>query len=1164
MRNVKLDDKYNQASGVALMNGTQALVRLPILQRQADKARGWNTAGFISGYRGSPIGNYDLELWRAQKHLDTNDILFQPGVNEDLAATAVWGTQMLESVPNPKHEGVFAIWYGKGPGVDRSGDPFKHGNTAGTHPKGGVLICAGDDHAGKSSTVAHQSEIALMHAGMPILAPSNVQDLLDMGMLGFAMSRYTGLYTGFKLCNEVLEQTMTAQLPDINHRYIEPDRGEAPPTGFHNYPTHLDRQYSDQVVKRYRWPLVAKFVRANGLDKVLVNAPKRKLGIVSTGKAVQDVKQALKLLGLSDEAAGDAGISFYKLGCMFPVEPEGLASFATDHSELLIIEEKEGLVEQQAKALLYSMQDRPLIVGKQDETGLRMIPDDDQLDPSQLAIVIAERLGRLGVDTASLQPRVDKLKARLMILEQVEPAEASRSPYFCSGCPHNTSTRFPEGSVAAGGIGCHAMAMYSGPEMMPNAQMGGEGAHWYSLGHFSDTPHIFQNMGDGTYYHSGLLAVRGAVAAKVNMTFKILFNDAVAMTGGQPVDGPLSVGDITRQVMAEGAVRCVVVTDRPDLYNSASGLAPGVKVEHRDRLDDIQKDLREINGVTVLVYEQTCAAEKRRRRKRGKFPDPAKRMYINPAVCEGCGDCSVKSNCVSVWPLETELGRKRQIDQSSCNKDYSCVKGFCPSFVTVLGAEPKKPPQSETSDEIFTGLPDPEIRTGADGGYNIMISGIGGTGVVTIGALLAMAAHLEEKACSVFDMTGLSQKNGAVYTHLRIADRPGSLGAQKLGVGEADLALAFDVVAALSAEPFTAMSDDRTTAVANARVSPTPAFQRNPDLRVNQKRLMRQLEDSASASHAVDASGLGLGLLGDTIAANLFLLGYAYQLGLLPVSADAIMLAVELNGVAIPFNKKAFSFGRLQAVDPDRVKAEMVNKNPDLEFQSLEDLDDIVAHRTDLLTRYQNASWAERYRASIDKIIAAEEKAAPGKTKLSVAVARNLAKLMTYKDEYEVARLHMDPTLRARMLDGFEPGAKLKYNLAPPMISKRDPQTGELQKREFGVWIEPLFKLLTKMKGLRGTRFDLFGYTDERRMERGLITRYETLMTEIADKLDADNYAVAIELASLPETIRGYGHIKDANVAKARSLEEEALERFREPGAKPTRIKLINTVSEPV
>ncbi|MGQ7863989.1 indolepyruvate ferredoxin oxidoreductase family protein [Pseudomonas sp. 32A] len=1146
MRDVKLEDKYTADTGTVLMTGTQALVRVPMLQRELDRRAGLNTAGFISGYRGSPLGSFDLELWRVKKLLDSHDILFQPGVNEDLAATAVWGTQMLASTPLPNKDGVFAIWYGKGPGVDRSGDPLKHGNVCGTHPHGGVLVVAGDDHSGKSSTLAHQSEVALMHCNIPVFAPSNVEDVIRLGLLGFAMSRYTGLYTGFKMCNETLEQTMTLDIQAAVVTPVLPPYGELPAKGIHNVSSHIDRQQSEVVVKRYRWPLVAKFVRANRIDQVRIDAPQRCLGIVSTGKAVQDVIQALDMLGLDADSAAALGISFYKLGCMYPVEREGLAEFAAGQRELLFIEEKDGLVEAQAKAILYGLQDAPLIVGKLDEDGVFMIPSDIQLEPMQLAVVIAERLRRLGKLDETLAATSSHMSRELARVDSMDPAQASRSPYFCSGCPHNTGTRTVEGSIAAGGIGCHAMAMYSGPAMLPNTQMGGEGGHWYSLAHFSDTPHIFQNMGDGTYYHSGLLAVRGAVAAKVNMTFRILFNDAVAMTGGQPVDGPLTPGDITRQVLAEGVVRCVVVTDSPASYNSQSGLGEGVSVHHRDTYETVQKELRDVKGVTVIVYEQTCAAEKRRRRKRGKFLNPAKRMFINSDVCEGCGDCSVQSNCVSVGPKETEVGRKREIDQSNCNKDYSCVKGFCPSFITVLDAEPRKPKKSSRVGELILGLPEPR-QVALSGAFNIMVTGIGGTGVVTVGALLAMAAHLEGKACSVFDMTGLSQKNGAVYSHVRIAREASHLGAQKLGVGEADLALAFDAVAGLAKEPIMTLNTQRTHVVVNQRVTPTPAFQRNPDLHVDSQRLVGHLAQLSKTLHGVDATGLGLALMGDTIASNLFMLGYACQSGLLPVSPQAIERAVEINAVSVEFNQQAFALGRLQACDPARIDAALAQQRPSLAFTPLTALADIVAHRTRLLTDYQNAAWAKRYQRLVEAVGIAEQRVLPSSEALTVAVARNFAKLMTYKDEYEVARLHNSAAFKAQLKEAFEDGARYRYNLAPPLFARRDPQTGHLKKREFGQWMGAVFGVLARFKGLRGSALDVFGYTEERKMERRLITHYEQQMVALIEHLTPVNHSIAIQIASLPGQIRGFGHVKEANVEKVRGLEAQLLTQFHNP-----------------
>ncbi len=1143
MRKVDLMDKYTVNHDRVFISGVQALVKIPLLQKEIDVRNGLNTGGFISGYRGSPISTYDMELWKAEDLLVKNDILFQPGVNEDLAATAVWGTQMIGEFDNPKHEGIFAIWYGKGPGVDRSGDPFSHGNVAGTHEKGGVLIVAGDDHVGKSSTVAHQSEFALIHSHIPIFAPSNVDDVIQLGLMGFAMSRYTGLYTGFKLCNETLEQTMTVDISTDEFSPVLPDRGPKPVNGFHNHPTHIDRKTSDIVVKRYRWPLIYKFLKANNINKTVISAKKKKFGIVTSGKAYMDVRQALKLLGLSEQDASKAGISVYKLGCTFPVEPSGLKDFAKGHEELFFVEEKNPITEDQAKSILYGSGITPRVIGKVDENGNFLLPSDDQLVPAEIAIIIENRLEMLGASNAKIKKAVNSLQATLKTTDKRNAIDAVRSPYFCSGCPHNTSTRFPDGSKAAGGIGCHAMAMYSGPEMLPNAQMGGEGGHWFSLAHFTDDKHIFQNMGDGTYYHSGLLSVRGAVAAKVNMTFKILYNDAVAMTGGQPIDGPVSVGDISKQVLAEGVKKCVVVTDRPDLYSKSSGLAENVEAVHRDRLDSVQKELRDIEGVTVIIYEQTCAAEKRRRRKRGKFPDPAKRVYINSSVCEGCGDCNEKSNCVSVWPKETELGRKRQIDQSNCNKDYSCLKGFCPSFVTVLDAEPRKPEKAEltiTDEEI----PLPDVMKLGEDSYNIMISGIGGTGVVTIGALLGMAAHIEDKACSIFDMTGLSQKNGSVYSHLRIANKNKDLGAQKLGACEANLILAFDAIAASDEEPFLTINPDNSNTLVNARITPTPAFQRNNALTVDETLVLKRLEKASAQLKSVDATGLGLALLGNSIAANLFMLGYAYQLGLLPFSGEAIIRAVEINGVAIDFNKKAFRFGRMYAVDPERIEKAAEKTKPKLEFKPLTDLDDIIKHRTELLKNYQNEKWSKKYLDVVQKVRAQEDKIGTGRKTFSTSVAKNLSKLMSYKDEYEVGRLHSDPKFKQELQNAFEDGAKLKYNLAPPLFSKKDPETGHLLKREFGTWVEPVFALLSKAKFLRGTAFDIFGYTQERKMERGLIKNYIEHITKISENLTSRNYPAAVEYANLPEMIKGYGHVKEANVEKAKKEEKMILSTF--------------------
>ncbi|MGQ0618918.1 MAG: indolepyruvate ferredoxin oxidoreductase family protein [Panacagrimonas sp.] len=1150
LREVALDDKYTAEHGTVMISGVQALVRLPMMQRELDRHAGLNTAGYISGYRGSPIGTYDQELWRAAEHLKAHDIHFQPGLNEDLAATAIWGSQTLAHVPDPTVDGVFCIWYGKGPGVDRSGDAARHGNIAGTHPNGGVLMVAGDDHAGKSSTVAHQSETAFMHWGMPVFACSSAADVLDLGLLGFALSRYCGLWVGMTTTNEVLEQTMTVSLDPLHREIEQPEKGELPPEGIHNIATHIDRERSGIVFKRYRWPLVERFIDANPVNRVLIEAAQRRLGIVTAGKAVQDVLQALDLLGLGRQQAADLGVSVYKLGCVFPVSRRGLSEFACEQTELLFVEEKEAVTENQARSILYGGVNMPRIIGKLDEQGQPMLPSDVQIKPIELALVIAARLEKLGIALPeTVQECVRRLSRQLAAASGVTASDIVRSPYFCSGCPHNSSMPKPDGSYVGGGIGCHSMAMYSDERVLANTQMGGEGAHWYTLAKFTRMPHLFQNMGDGTYYHSGSLAIRGAVAARVNITFRILFNDAVAMTGGQPVDGPISVGAISNQVMAEGAMRCIVVSDRPELYGPESGLAPGVRVEHRSEYDRVQRELREIEGVTVVIYEQTCAAEKRRRRKRGKFPDPAKRLFINPEVCEGCGDCSAQSNCVSLWPRETELGRKRQIDQSACNKDYSCQKGFCPSFITVEGGDVAKPEKVELDADSLA-LPEPEIAALGDSSYNLMVSGIGGTGVVTVGALITMAAHLEGKACSVFDMTGLSQKNGAVYSHLRVAATTDKLGAQRVGCGEADVALAFDAVAGLSKEPAVTLHCGRTRAVVNTRVTPTPAFARNPDLKIDGSLLVHRLRTAVGEKnlHTVDATGLALALLGDTIGANLFLLGYASQLGLLPVSPEAIHRAIAINAVSVKFNQNAFRLGRLMATDPQRIEKAVANSQAVKIFQPLTDLDEIIAHRVKLLTDYQNAAHAARYRRLVEEVRAVESRMKPGSDELTKAVARNFAKLMAYKDEYEVARLHSLPSVRQELKATFAGDVKLKYNLAPPLFSRRDPTTGHLIKREFGAWVGTAFAFLARFKFLRGTKLDLFGYSAERRMERGLIEQYESQMRQLLTTLDHHHFATAVALASLPAQIRGFGHIKEASVEKARALREKLLTRANRSG----------------
>ncbi|MBE9538196.1 MAG: indolepyruvate ferredoxin oxidoreductase family protein, partial [Proteobacteria bacterium] len=837
----------------------------------------------------------------------------------------------------------------------------------------------------------------------------------------------------------------------------------------------------------------------------------------------------------------------YKVGCIWPLEPQGLTEFATPCQELLFIEEKSAIIQPQAAEILYNQAQRPRIVGKYDEAGTQLFPSDVMLDAREIAAVIGQRLVALELADADLQACIAELSQDVAVNVGINPA-AQRTPYFCSGCPHNTSTKVPEGSNALAGIGCHTMAMFNKGYTIFPTQMGGEGLNWCGMSHFTHTKHVFQNLGDGTYYHSGLLAIRGAIASGANITYKILFNDATAMTGGQPADGPISVADISYQVLHEGAKKCVVLTDTPEAYNSQSGLAEGVKVYHRDELDRIQRELREVPGCTVLIYEQTCAAEKRRRRKRGTFPDPAKRLFINDAVCEGCSDCSVQSTCVSIMPQETALGTRRRIDQSSCNKDYSCVKGFCPSFVTVLGAEPKKRRGKALDSSLFDDLPVPVQAPVGEGSYDIMIAGIGGTGVITVGALLGMAAHMEGRACSIYDMTGLSQKNGAVYSHLRIADSNDVVFAQRMGAGDADLLLGFDLIAALQGDAAPVYAQGHTQVIGNAQVSTTSGFQFDSTVRPDTGLLQRQITERVGEGSAdfIDATGMALALLGNTIGSNLFLMGYAAQRGLIPVGIDAIVKAVELNGVAVEFNLNAFNLGRLLAHSPKQLMALLPQSKPSTELAAL-GLDELIDHRSDLLTQYQNSAYADRYVQLVHRVRSAEQSLYPEQDELTRAVAHGYAKLMAYKDEYEVARHYADPAFMQKLNADFEDGYKLRFNLAPPLLSRRDPQTGHLIKREFGGWLLGGFKVLAKFKGLRGGALDIFGYSAERRGERQLISDYEQLISQLLGELNEANYSSAVQLANLPEEIRGYGHVKEANIEKVKLQQQELLAQFKNP-----------------
>ncbi len=1157
LREVSLDDKYALESGRVYLTGAQAFVRLLILQRQRDVLAGLNTAGFVSGYRGSPLGALDQSLWKAQKFLERAHITFQPGLNEDLAATALWGSQQVNLYPKAKYDGVFGMWYGKGPGVDRCGDVFKHANHAGTSKHGGVLVLAGDDHGAKSSTLPHQSDHQFSAALIPVLYPSSVQEILDLGLHGWAMSRYSGCWVGFKCVADTVESSSSVYIDPDRTKIVVPDDFPFPPDGVSiRWPDKfLETEARMQDYKVYA---ALHYCRVNQLNRIVIDSPKPRLGIITSGKSYLDVRQALDDLGITEADAAEIGLRVYKIAMTWPLEPEGVRQFAEGLEEILVVEEKRQIVEYQLKEQLYNWRDdvRPRVIGKFDEKGEWVRPHGDwllpalsELTPAMIARVIAGRIRRL-----DLHPRaMEKLNARVDWINAKETALAKpkimleRIPYFCSGCPHNTSTNVPEGSRSTAGIGCHVMAIWMDRRTSTFTHMGGEGVPWIGQAPFTDEKHIFANLGDGTYYHSGSLAIRAAVAAKVNITYKILYNDAVAMTGGQPVDGPISPREIARQVAAEGVSKIVVVSDEPDKYPSGY-FASDVEVHGRDELDDVQRKLRATPGCTVLLYDQTCAAEKRRRRKRGTFPDPAKRVVINELVCEGCGDCGIKSNCVSVAPVETEFGRKRTIDQSSCNKDYSCVNGFCPSFVTVEGGSLRKPKKAQAGE--WPPLPQPARAPTAEP-YGILVTGIGGTGVVTIGALIGMAAHLEGKGCSVLDMTGLAQKNGAVVSHVRVADRPEDIHATRIAAGEAKLVLGCDILTGVGYDALAKMQKGVTKALVNSALVMPAGFTRDPDLAFPVGSMEREIEEAVAPGDAefLDATKLATGLMGDSIATNLFMVGFAYQRGLMPVGEEAILRAIELNGTAIEPNKASFRWGRLAAVDPARVAAAAIPMATPETQRLSQSVDEMIARRAQFLTEYQDAAYARRYADFVGKVRTVETTKMPGSTALTEAVARYYFKLLAIKDEFEVARLYAETDFVARVAAQFEGDYKLKFHLAPPTINKADPATGEARKSVYGPWMMSAFRVLAKLRRLRGTALDPFSRTAERRTERKLIGDYEALVAELSSALAPHNHSIAVELARIPEHIRGYGHVKDRHLVAAKKKEAELLSAFRE--AKP-------------
>ena len=1148
LREVKLEDKYTQESGRIYLTGIQALVRLPMMQRRRDLTAGHDTAGYISGYRGSPLGGYDQQLTAAQKFLQQHHVVFQPGLNEDLAATACSGTQQVAFTGQAKYEGVFSIWYGKGPGVDRSGDAFRHGNLFGTSPLGGVLVLMGDDHTCESSTTAHQSEYALMDAMIPVLNPAGVQEILDYGLYGFALSRYSGAWVGIKCVHDTVNTAAAVELDASRVQIKLPADFTPPPDGLHIRPND-PALAQEQRLHNFKLEAVKAFARANKLDRIVLNSSNAKIGIITTGKSYLDTRSALDELNLSDADCERLGVRLYKAGMTWPMEPQGLKNFAQGLDLIILVEEKRGLMEGQVKEMLYGQPNAPRIIGKFDEQGQPLFLSSGALGPNQIAQVIGHRILKHMAD----DKLVNRVAAIDHLLSHHEKSKigVARMPYFCPGCPHSTGTKVPEGSKALAGIGCHFLAQSMDRNTSGYTQMGGEGASWMGMAPFTNQKHVFQNVGDGTYFHSGLLAVRAAAASGANITFKVLYNDAVAMTGGQPHDGQLTVPQITLQLHAEGAKRVAVVTDEPEKYPPSLEWAPGVTIHHRDDYDQVQREFREISGMTGIVYDQTCATEKRRRRKRGKLIDPPKRIVINEAVCEGCGDCGVQSNCVAVIPIETEFGRKRAIDQSNCNKDYSCVKGFCPSFVSVLGGKLKKGKAGSNLEIAPPALTEPVLvdlkKLGRP--YRLIVTGVGGQGTVTVGSIIGMAAHLEGHGCGVMEMTGLAQKGGAVLSYIRIGLQPDDIKSTKIATAGADLMIGGDLLVSGNSEGSETLARG-TKAVINTNEVITGAFTRNTEFRLPSSELKDTITEKVGQGNVdfLNATHIATALMGDSIATNFFLVGYAYQKGWLPVSAAALERAIELNGAAIEMNKQALAWGRRAAIDLDAVQkiATPSTSRPQSERLS-QTLDELIERRVDHLTQYQDAAYAARYRSLVDRVRAAEAAKFPGKQRLSDAVARYYAKLLAYKDEYEVARLYTDGEFVKKIADMFEGDYSLNFNLAPPLFSKRDPVTGHLRKSVYGPWMFRAFKLLAKFKGLRGGRLDVFGYTPERRMERQLIADYEKLIVEILAGLNERNYEQAVVLAQVPEQIRGFGHVKERHLAEAKKIESELLAAFRSP-----------------
>ena len=1170
LRAVTLDDRFTCFEGQLYMSGIQALVRLPIVQRIRDLQAGHNTAGFISGYRGSPLGGYDQALWGAKAHLQQHHVVFQPGVNEELAATAVWGTQQIGLFEAPaRYDGVFGIWYGKGPGVDRSVDVLKHANMAGTSPLGGVIAVAGDDHVAKSSSTAHQSDHVFKACGMPVFYPESVQGILDLGLHALAMSRYAGVWVGLKTIQEVVESSATVDADPHRIKIVLPDDFQVPSGGVHIRWPDSPLEQEARLMEQRMYAALA-YVRANRLNHTVIQGPNDRIGIMASGKAYSDTCQALQDLGLTQSICRQVGIRLHKVNVVWPLEASITREFAQGLREILVVEEKRQMIEYQLKEELYNWRAdvRPDVIGKfnlgdgdhssgewsrSDPSQNWLLRGTADLNPAIIAKAIAKRLAAYNMPAdvrASMVARVAAIEQTEKTLQALTCSTGERLPWFCSGCPHNTSTRVPEGSRALAGIGCHYMAMWMDRSTATFTQMGGEGVTWVGQSPFMEEKHVFANMGDGTWFHSGILAIRQSVAAGVNITYKLLYNDAVAMTGGQQVgeraEG-LSVAQIVKSCVAEGVVQVVVVTDEPEKYASAV-LESGVKVHHRDQFDVIQLQLREVAGTTVLVYDQTCATEKRRRRKSGQLPQQTRAVVINEAVCEGCGDCSVKSNCLSVEPVRTALGSKRRINQSSCNNDETCLKGFCPSFVVLENARPRKAARARVEDDvacasgvgeraaISPNLPQPQLADCSQG-FRLVVAGVGGTGVITLGQVLGMAAHLEGKAVITQDAAGLAQKGGSTWSHVQIAQSPDVLHATKVDAAKADLILACDGIVAASQVTRALMQPGQTRVLLNIHETPTAALIHHAQWEFPLQACKTALGDSAAIEQfaTIDAQSVAEQSLGDAIYANAVMLGFAWQQGWLPVSRQAIAKAFELNRVQVDNNQRAFELGRQWAHDQQtgRVRA-LASKLTEhtVTLHRPTDLSHEISQRHDDLVRYQSVGYANRYSELMREVVRIECETCHGSERLSRVVALQLYRLMAFKDEYEVARLHADPQWLDSLQKAYEPGFRISYYLAAPILSTHD-AAGYRQKRRYGAWFKTVFGIMQHLKFVRGTWFDPFGWQHERKVEKALSRFYPALLALLMKDLTADRLELAVQIVKVAEQIRGYGHIKQANLRKA-------------------------------